>query len=191
MDTPALNPAHSRTVLVNGKRIYLLKVARGQRTLILLVLAVLACYLGAMMVFPFTESIGMSRADAYPLITAAITLSFILILLGIVQTIRLAVAASENVVVATFCGFLMLIPLVGPLVLLVVNTNATALLQKNGVTVGFFGVTKDQMRKLVLGACPACGYDIRGLPAPKCPECGTPLAAEAKHAEAFNPGDLS
>lgn len=32
------------------------------------------------------------------------------------------------------------------------------------------------------GRCAVCGYDLRGLPAPRCPECGTPFGPERQMA---------
>ena len=34
----------------------------------------------------------------------------------------------------------------------------------------------DRYRRTVRGLCPACGYDLRGLPIRRCPECGRPFS---------------
>ncbi|MBY0307433.1 MAG: hypothetical protein K2Q09_01700, partial [Phycisphaerales bacterium] len=47
MDTHLPNyPSTSRTALVNGRRVYLVRIARIQRTLIWLTLGLLGCYAG-------------------------------------------------------------------------------------------------------------------------------------------------
>ena len=38
------------------------------------------------------------------------------------------------------------------------------------------------------GKCPGCGYDLRGLPEPRCPECGRP-PSPGQSAVPFSPGD--
>jgi hypothetical protein len=41
------------------------------------------------------------------------------------------------------------------------------------------------------GACPACGYDLRGVPATVCPECGTGSGQGTSKGEAPSPHDTS
>ncbi len=50
--------------------------------------------------------------------------------------------------------------------------RATRALVDAGLRVGFMGATPAQRRQLFDGVCHACGYDLRGLPEARCPECG-------------------
>jgi len=34
-------------------------------------------------------------------------------------------------------------------------------------------------RRIAMGLCPACGYDLRGISSPRCPECGEQIASAA------------
>lgn len=43
------------------------------------------------------------------------------------------------------------------------------------------------LRHLVPGHCTECGYDLRGLPEPRCPECGTPFDPDDVDAEDEEP----
>lgn len=160
---------------MNGRRVYLVRIARIQRTLIWLTLGLLGCYAGLGGGVAVLRQLNAPPTAAKALLAGAGTLALMVAALGMVQTARLAVAAGKPGGIAFTCALLMLIPAVGPLVLMLVNTSATKILQRCGARVGFLGVSAMQMRALVLGACPTCGYDIRGLPAPVCPECGAAL----------------
>ena len=49
-------------------------------------------------------------------------------------------------------------------------TNSVIATVFNGL--GLMGVSGAEMLKLRVGCCLGCGYDLRGLPSPICPECG-------------------
>jgi len=38
-------------------------------------------------------------------------------------------------------------------------------------------ILQPRRRPVLAGHCPGCGYDLRGLPEPRCPECGRVLGA--------------
>ncbi|MBI1190654.1 MAG: hypothetical protein GC200_08265 [Tepidisphaera sp.] len=96
---------------------------------------------------------------------------------AIVATVRLQTALGRNVVLACIMSIGMLIPIVNILFLASHDGRATKLLKKHGVRVGLLGVPRDELHKLVQGACRKCGYDVRTITGPVCPECGTPLPA--------------
>ncbi|MBS0198025.1 MAG: hypothetical protein JSR77_14810 [Planctomycetes bacterium] len=163
-----MNDTFSRSVVKGKKRIYLVKVARAQRVLLWCVLASLAMSVG------------------YTVLAASINNVVILwlclagymgaVIVSIVQTVRVARATGTNIVVAIIGGLLMFFPCLGLLLMALANQRATRILTDNGAKVGFMGVQPDQMHMLIEGACPKCGYDIRGLPEPTCPECGAAIA---------------
>lgn len=112
-----------------------------------------------------------------------LVLCFLLVSIAcIVQTVRLAYAVGSSIVLAVIGGLLMLMPVAGIFLLAMTNQRATRLLRQHGARVGFMGVSKEDMNKLLLGACSGCGYDIRGLPSTVCPECGRAREANATYA---------
>jgi hypothetical protein len=48
------------------------------------------------------------------------------------------------------------------------------LLAGAAATLWYYRRTGEKIRQLG-GHCAICGYDLRGLPEPRCPECGTPF----------------
>ncbi|MGH7132920.1 MAG: hypothetical protein ACREJO_13350 [Phycisphaerales bacterium] len=173
MNPAVLDLSHSRTVVKDGKRIYLVKVAYAQRSLIFLVLAALVLYGGLIVATVYARGTG----GPLTLLECVLGVSYIAVVIAtIVQTVRLSIAAGGNSAVAIASGIIMLVPCVGVLVMLAANQRATTILQKQGARVGLFGVPAGEMTKLIEGACPGCGYDIRDLPSSTCPECGAALA---------------
>ena len=179
-----LSPDNTRTTVVDGRRIYLVKVARAQRVLIYIVLGLIFTNVSGLFVLAGLRGTGSPVSMMMTVLIAMISLTVPLGIAGIVQTIRLALASGTHLGVAIFAGVLLLIPWLGLLIVVIINMYATKLLTNNAVVVGFFGVTAAEMKKLVIGACKSCGYDIRGLPSAQCPECGTPFDA----APGYEPG---
>jgi hypothetical protein len=53
------------------------------------------------------------------------------------------------------------------------------------------GMARVKPPRKLEGCCPECGYDLRGSPGPRCPECGTPFDLDSggnadEHADAAN-----
>jgi hypothetical protein len=159
----------SREVVHGGKRIKLVAVARAQRVMILLVIAMMAVLAGTFVLMRVAPAAGWAGAVLYP----------VGVVVAIVQAARLADASGGNVVMAVVGAVFMLIPVYGLIALALINQRAIRLLQEAGAHVGLLGVSAQEMTKLVQGACPKCGYDIRGLPGRVCPECGEVFGAPA------------
>lgn len=66
----------------------------------------------------------------------------------------------------------LLFPPTGIVVLLYVNARVTAILERGRLSVGELGVARRTIAHLDGVSCLGCGYDIRGLRAEVCPECG-------------------
>lgn len=169
-----MDDMYSKTVQSGGKRIYLVKVARAQRMLILLVLGALCAY-GLLMSMRMVSPQLASGPGALVVFTIIALLYLGICIAAVVQTVRLSIASGGNVVLAVVMGVFMIVPCLGLLLMLVANQRATTLLKQAGVNVGFMGVAADEMGKLIEGACAKCGYDLRGLAGGVCPECGAPL----------------
>jgi hypothetical protein len=162
------DPAPAQAVVeFQGKRIYAVLVANAQRRLIYTVLGSLACMvsmcvLPAVMPGPYAPFVGLA-------------LNFVCSIIAVVQTGLMARSTGIGRFMTVVGCLVMLFPIAGLLLMVAVNARATKVLRLAGVRVGLLGVSKDDIGKLVLGACRGCGYDIRGLPSPVCPECGRPI----------------
>ncbi len=155
----------------NGrKQISLKRVALGQRAL----QRAAAGYVFTMVALVAVPrvAIGLPQAAMLGLVYGLIGLLFIMAIAVVLMTVRLMIALGRNAVLASFLAIGMLIPLVGVLLVASVDGRASRLLRQRGVKVGLLGVPVDELHKLIRGACPKCGYDIRGLTAAVCPECG-------------------
>lgn len=168
--------SHSKLATVGRagrKRINLVKLARAQRTLVLIVLVSLCLY-AVRFAIAFAPPLGANGALVFLIVLLLAHLG--VWIAAIVCTVRLSLAAGGNVVLAVIGGLLMLVPLLSLVLLLMVNLRATAILKRHGVKVGLLGAGPDEMRKLVEGACAGCGYSLEGLRSEVCPECGTAIA---------------
>lgn len=176
--------AAGRVVIVGrGKRVNLIQVARIQRAMIVVVLVTLV-------LAPLQCAGLMSARGAGTILDQAPFI--VLSVLGIgaaialmVYVVRLSLTTGSSVVFMVFAilgmlaGVLAVSPVISVLVTLIVNWRATRLLKQHGVRVGLMGVAKDELGRLVQDACPSCGYDVRGLALPICPECGGVLSKRA------------
>lgn len=108
------------------------RIASDQRMINLIVLA----YFGA--------SVAGSTISAFPGGKYVVGLMAIAIIgAGIVYAVRMA-SALHGTGVAVLCAVLLLVPCVGLLVLLVLNSQATARLKQAGLRVGLLGVDPGQ-----------------------------------------------
>lgn len=107
--------AEGRLVIAqSGRRVNLLKVARVQRTLTLLVGVAVLVY-GSMVLS--TVSGALAQFGVVPIAVLAV-FNLVLCVLAVVQTVRLPIASGANVGLAIIGGFLMFIPLIGLLLFL-------------------------------------------------------------------------
>jgi len=147
-----------------GKFINLVKLAEAQRQLLWCILA---------RVFVEIAAIGLGNLNSPYAAGAYVLVWLILIVVTIVFIARMALAFGSHPVLAILGAIAVAIPCAGLIILLILNQRVTSTLQRVNVKVGLMGVSPAEMNKLRLGVCTTCGYDLRGLPSPVCPECGT------------------
>lgn len=142
-------------------------VAKRQRRLQIVVLAVLVSNV-TMLLGP-----ALLGRQGPGFMLAVMSVYLISLLAGLITSILLMVAERKHPMLIVLLVVLMFVPLVGLLVLLHINSEATMLLKFRGVKVGLLGAPKSEWSKLAAGHCRGCGYDRSGIEllAP-CPECG-------------------
>lgn len=142
----------------------LTRIADRQRDLIWLVLVNILIQIGVWVV----------PLPPWPFMGWVILGVMALLFLGnIVFIVRLINAQGTHVVVQILVALLALAPLVNLLVMLMANSQATATLRAAGIKIGFLGATKRNVKMAVsIGRCRQCDYDLTGLTAGRCPECG-------------------
>lgn len=142
-------------------------VAQRQRGLLVLVLIVVVSNLGML----FGTSLLGRQGPAMTVTFGGIYL--LAMLAALVMSILLMAAEGKHPLLIVLLALLMFVPLVGLLVLLHINSEATMLLRFRGVKVGLLGAPKSEWGKLQAGHCRGCGYDRSGIELlSPCPECG-------------------
>ena len=68
--------------------------------------------------------------------------------------------------------------------------GVTILIWSFGPGIIFLYFTRRMQQRATFGYCIKCGYDLRGLPEPRCPECGTPFERDVK-AESIHPVSIA
>jgi len=95
------------------------------------------------------------------------------LVLVMVCVISLASALDVGVVASVFLALLCLFPPAGLIVILLLSKRAAMELRDAGIPVGFLGARKADVEVIAtVNRCRTCGYDLRGLTSPRCPECG-------------------
>lgn len=95
----------------------------------------------------------------------------------IAVSVRMAIAYGMHPVQGVAWGLFLIVPFIGFVVLAILNQRVNDTLTDAGVRLGLLGAGEVEMHKLRIGVCRGCGYDLRGLPSPTCPECGSVIQA--------------
>ncbi len=127
-DSPYQSPQSPNSETEDSKRELLRRVAKNQRMVIFALLA----NIGANVVS------FMTLGQDAPIRLAVMGVSLLVVIFAMYAIFSLANELS-GAGIGILCAILMLIPCVSLICLLVVNQKATALLQSNGVRVGFLG----------------------------------------------------
>jgi len=144
------------------------QLALRQRSLIRLLLLAILLQLfttAASPIFP----VGVFEIYAFVLFVVEL-LVHVLMLVGVV---RILLAGRHSIVMVVICGIFMLAPCVNLLVLILVNMSATHQLRRVGIRVGFLGVDREELERVLnTDLCTRCGYNLTGNVTGICPECG-------------------
>jgi hypothetical protein len=147
----------------DSKPVNLIRLAAAQKWLIWCVFARLFAEIWLL----------VSMQSAVGIVHDALAATYILIyIFSVVMIARLAAAYGMHPIGGAIIAIPLAAPCIGALALPLLNMHVTATLRKGGARVGLMGVSVAEMNKLLEGACSSCGYDIRGLDSPVCPECG-------------------
>ncbi len=165
-------PLQSKETIVDDRRVRLVDVARWQRFLLLVIFANVALPLGGGLVFAVPGLVPGSPGTANLIENAIFWTVAAGCLLAVVLAGRLGRATGLEKDASVMLACCAAIPFFGIFTLALLNRRATGVLRRAGCKVGFLGVAKEQMLKLIDGACRGCGYDVRGIEGGKCPECG-------------------
>lgn len=67
-----------------------------------------------------------------------------------------------------------LVPVLGWVVVCLIQHRAVVLLRSHGIKTELFGTDQRVRQSLIMPICMHCGYDLTGTTGALCPECGTP-----------------
>ena len=115
-------------------------IAFYQRILILCIMALMILYVGAAAMQVMAPRDGRPN----PMLLAQLAISVAVLVAAIASTVFVFLLATKayNVGIGILLGILTLLPCIGIIVLLIINSQATSLLQRNGIRVGFLGAQK-------------------------------------------------
>lgn len=119
-DAPSSNPS---TAAADGKNIE--QIASGQKMIIFGILCYFAAIALQFVVGPIAGLLGLAT-----------------LILGIIGIVRMGAGFGYSTLSKILLGVSMIIPLVGLIVLLVLNSKATAALRQAGYKVGLLGASK-------------------------------------------------
>lgn len=161
-------------------------VARHQRHVQYVALVLLLVFFMSIMV-PILAPLGTGTAGRIgsSLVSAASFAWSVISVIGGIASLwfvtRLTLAMKFHVARVVIYALLALAPCMNILVLLSASSQASAMLKLAGLKVGFFGVSDEQiLRVLSSNRCTKCGYIlVHGERTPRCPECGAvnPMSA--------------
>ena len=161
----------SKQLRYGRRHLDLVRIAKRQREL-------LYCILGN--IVASIAFVALSQGSLTLMIFGNL-LYFGMAVVSMVYFARLALAVGTHPVTVAIACAAMLLPLIGLIVLLVVNGRATLFLRFAGSKVGLLGVSNREMHKLYAGACENCGYSTENLAGDRCPECGMPREQACLH----------
>jgi hypothetical protein len=121
-----------------ARRDHLFRIARDQRMINWIVLA----YFGTS-VFTTTMQDTLGTQAVVPIRILVGLVAIGIIIAGVVYAVRMA-SALHGTGIAVLCAILLLVPCVGLLTLLVLNSQATTQLKRAGLQVGLLGVDPSQ-----------------------------------------------
>lgn len=154
-----------------GRRINLVRLAETQRVMIWFILVRLAGEAG--WIAMNTGAVGRIPT---PMVWLLFAIYVAVQLACAVLVARTARAYGLGWLMSILGAAVTLIAFVGLITAALLNQRVVDTLKKAGATVGFMGVSAEEMSKLREGVCRGCGYDLRGLAPGVCPECGAAVA---------------
>ncbi len=124
-ESPSTDSSHEATGVVSGTRADLRKVAQYQKAILVCILVYLLAVFGQFLLPP----------QLRPLLGVGV------IIVGLVSTVFVFMLALKVYSTGTgiILGILALVPCLGLIILLVINSKATKILTQNGIKVGLLG----------------------------------------------------
>jgi hypothetical protein len=159
----------------DSERVDLVKLAKAQRQLLYAIGAVAVLVVAQIFVAVNIADEALARLSLLALLGLQLAAAGV----SIALTAKMSRAASVGWGSTACICAAQLIPFLNIVLLAGLNARVLTLLSQRRVKVGLMGVPRTEMLKLIEGTC-VCGYDLRGLGCPVCPECGSPIAAAGR-----------